>query len=115
MDNVPNNDDKLYLRWHALQQEIWEKACRRCGCCCGLGEQDPCEHLCVEQSGKTFCRIYDKRFGLHKTISGREFQCVPLRDIIHRDWPGAQKCVFHKCYFKKADDEKSSFELGAID
>ena len=34
-----------------------------------------------DESGKYFCPVYDHRIGMHKTISGINFACVPIRDL----------------------------------
>lgn len=45
-----------------------EKICKRCGCCCyliinGQPSNIKCKHLVILSSGKTLCRIYNKRLG----------------------------------------------------
>ncbi len=87
------------LRYQSLQEKQsldWEHACASCGACCGLAENDPCEELVCLPSGKYVCRIYENRFGLHKTINGRVFKCVPLRKIIHGFWPGDEQCSYKR-------------------
>ncbi|MFA5346244.1 MAG: hypothetical protein WC315_08240 [Candidatus Omnitrophota bacterium] len=70
-----------YLRKQEEEQVKYEALCRRCGACCGSLDGDPCEHLKQDGSGKYFCPIYDHRIGMHKTISGKQFACVPIRDL----------------------------------
>lgn len=86
-------------RYHAYLEQTsleWESKCTRCGACCGIVEGDPCEHLREARAGGYYCSIYSDRFGLHKTISGRPFRCVPIRDILHKTWPGDQHCAYKK-------------------
>ncbi len=93
---MSNPDDNE--RYRQLQEEFleeWENTCSRCGACCGIVEGDPCERLAIE-NGKYFCRIYENRFGLHKTVGGKPFRCVPIRDILFQSWP-----VDHGCGYKK--------------
>ena len=88
--------DEGYGNWHKQQERIWEAKCLRCGACCGIVEGDPCEHLVSTNDGKYACRIYENRFGLHKTISGKEFMCVPIRKILHESWPGDECCGYKR-------------------
>ena len=55
--------------------------CNRCGGCCGTND-DPCLNLVSEESGKYKCRIYEMRFGPQGTVSGKVFNCVPIKDNI---------------------------------
>ncbi|OGX27821.1 MAG: hypothetical protein A2787_05180 [Omnitrophica WOR_2 bacterium RIFCSPHIGHO2_01_FULL_48_9] len=89
-------DTERYAEYQAAQARAWEARCTRCGACCGIAEGDPCEHLAVSPEGKYACRIYENRFGLHKTLSGRVFRCVPIRDILHQSWPGDECCGYKK-------------------
>ena len=87
----------------ARYQEYWDKhlkeaedTCRRCGACCGVLDGDPCEHLKKRPDGKYYCDIYVERLGLKKTVQGKEFHCVSLRDILHKDWKGKEGCAYVK-------------------
>lgn len=93
-----NDKDDLeqYLNWQELRQSLWESMCGRCGACCGIIEGDPCEHLKKQREGRYFCEIYENRFGIHKTITGRTINCVPIRDILNKFWPGDQCCGYKK-------------------
>ena len=91
--------DSEFLRyegWQKRQCDSWENLCTRCGACCGLAEGDPCEHLTKTDHGRYACRIYENRLGLHKTVSGREFLCVPIRQVLDKSWPGDQCCGYKK-------------------
>lgn len=88
------DDTAEYAQWMREKEAQWESLCTRCGACCGVVEGDPCEHLIQEDDGKYSCSIYENRFGLHKTVSGRPFQCVPIRQILHKKWPGDECCGY---------------------
>jgi len=89
-------DELQYQQLQEKQFRDWEAKCTFCGACCGIVEGDPCEHLRQTGVGKYFCSIYDNRFGLHKTRSGKPFRCVPIRDILHQSWLGDQCCGYKK-------------------
>lgn len=90
------DDSKSYQFYLTQQERLWESLCGRCGACCGVVEGDPCEHLIEESNGHYQCSIYDNRFGIHKTKSGKAFECVPIRDILHKSWPGDNCCGYKK-------------------
>ncbi|MBL8014268.1 MAG: hypothetical protein JNN05_10510 [Candidatus Omnitrophica bacterium] len=92
---LPDEHDK-YAQWQVLQEKRWESLCGRCGACCGVVENDPCEHLRGHQKGGYYCSIYDRRFGEHKTVNGRTVQCVPVRQIIHSSWLGDECCGYKR-------------------
>jgi len=73
-------------RYEDSQEELFERyegVCRRCGECCGAADGDPCANLGRDAStGLYFCRDYANRLGPQKTVSGKIFNCVPIRDII---------------------------------
>jgi len=74
-------DNEAYEK-HMEQQFVkYDSACRRCGECCRAGN-DPCANLTPEGDGKYACRIYNNRLGLQKTISGKTFSCIPIKDAI---------------------------------
>lgn len=90
------DDQAAYEELQIQQERAWEKTCTRCGACCGIVEGDPCEHLEALPSGQYSCRIYSNRFGLHKTVSGKPFHCVPIRNILFDSWPGDECCGYKK-------------------
>ncbi len=96
MPSDENNDDARYQALTQKQSDAWEAKCTRCGSCCGVAEGDPCENLEKLENGKYSCKIYETRFGMRKTVSGRVFQCVPLRWIINQHWPGDHLCGYKK-------------------
>ena len=91
---------KLYLRSLEANEKKWEALCTRCGGCCGAYD-DPCRHLRKDKSGKYYCPIYDRRLGLQKAVSGEEFNCVPVREIINDRWKKDHLCNYKK-YLRSA-------------
>ena len=73
-----------------------EAVCKRCGSCCGIRDGDPCENLAFSEDGKSYCEIYEHRFGLRKTVFGRRFLCVPIRKALFRIWSGCSQCAYQK-------------------
>lgn len=96
-----DNDDVRYQALTEKQSAQWEAKCTRCGSCCGVAENDPCENLIALENNTYACRVYENRFGPQRTVGGRVFQCVPLRWIINQHWPGDYLCG----YKKKSHDE----------
>ncbi len=97
------SDEQLYQHWQQEQEERWEAKCGRCGACCGAFDGDPCEHLRRRDpdvpgraARQYFCTIYERRFGTHKTLSGKEIHCVPIRQILNASWPGDHCCGYKK-------------------
>ncbi len=64
----------------------YEGLCKRCGACCGAFD-DPCINLKKDTNGKYYCSVYENRHGLQKTVSGKSFNCVSIRDILKFDPP----------------------------
>jgi hypothetical protein len=91
-----SNDQLAYEAFQHKQEKEWEARCTRCGACCGLYEGDPCEHLTKAQDGRYSCSVYANRFGIRKTVSGREFKCVSIREVLHMSWPGDSCCGYKK-------------------
>ncbi|MFA4982331.1 MAG: hypothetical protein WC592_07700 [Candidatus Omnitrophota bacterium] len=87
-------DELSYKECLEKQTARNESLCKRCGECCGASN-DPCANLIKEESGRYACRVYDNRLGPQKTVSGRGFTCVPIRDNIARGFriPG---CAYVK-------------------
>ena len=77
------DDQSLYIDKQKKQSEQFECKCLRCGACCGAFEGDPCANLAKDEQGKYFCRNYDSRIGLQKTVSGKAFHCVSIRDVLN--------------------------------
>jgi len=61
----------------------YDSACKRCGECCGANN-DPCANLVSKGNGQYACAAYDNRFGPQRTVSGKAFTCVSIRENIKR-------------------------------
>jgi hypothetical protein len=85
-----------FQEWLNQKEGRWEALCGRCGACCGAVEGDPCEHLLGSKKGEYYCSIYQNRFGEHRTVSGKVFKCVPIKQIIHNSWPGDECCGYKR-------------------
>ena len=46
-----------------------------------------------QKKGIGVCDIYATRFGVHKTVAGEEFQCVPMR-VALMNKPAPNKCGY---------------------
>jgi len=88
-------DSNRYNEWLNAKAHEWEVRCTRCGACCGALE-DPCENLRQYHNGTFFCAVYEKRFGKWLTVSGKELNCVPIRQKITQghSWPGDEHCGY---------------------
>jgi len=85
-----------YISYQENKLKQFESMCARCGSCCGVADNDPCQHLILDKDSKYLCNIYEKRFGLQKSKSGREFLCVPIRSILLKSWFCSWKCAYKK-------------------
>ena len=86
-----------YEEYLKQKQLSHESLCTRCGCCCGAFDGDPCEHLFLDSNKKYYCDIYENRFGTRKTVSGKTFQCMPIRDILFESsWADNKHCAYRK-------------------
>ncbi|HQJ15510.1 MAG TPA: hypothetical protein PLJ26_03390 [Candidatus Omnitrophota bacterium] len=88
-------DQGRYIRYWQEKEQEWNARCGRCGSCCGALE-DPCVNLQKLQSGGYACRLYENRLGRQRTVSGKEFMCVPVREKISagQSWPGDERCEY---------------------
>ena len=84
-DDIKQDNDELYAEWR----------CKRCGICCGSTDGHPCEHLRRDGDNKYFCEIYEKRFGIHRTVDGMPFRCVRIQTIIET-LGGYSECAYVK-------------------
>ncbi|MDD2703265.1 MAG: hypothetical protein PHC33_04605 [Candidatus Omnitrophica bacterium] len=73
-------DELVYQRKQQESAEEYESRCRRCGACCGAYDGDPCINLEKAADNRYFCKVYNTRLGLQKTISGKSFTCVLIRE-----------------------------------
>jgi hypothetical protein len=69
-------------RWFPPAEFYDDDLCSRCGVCCGSTDGHPCEHLRRDAEGRWSCEIYSARFGVHRTVDGHRFECVPIRLVI---------------------------------
>jgi hypothetical protein len=79
-----------------LNEEEFESICCRCGICCGSEDGDPCEHLRQDKEGKYYCPIYEKRFGIHRTINGTIIRCVPIEEALRSNPELRKQCAYAK-------------------
>jgi hypothetical protein len=87
------DDDQKYRLWLESREKAQDAACLRCGACCGAMD-DPCEHLYREETGTYACHVYETRLGEHRTLSGKTFRCVPIREKKGQSWPGDEQCGY---------------------
>lgn len=85
-----------YQEYKIKKEKEYEALCKRCGACCGVSDGDPCRHLLKDEDGVYRCEIYENRRGLRKTISGKEFLCVPIRNIMSKSWAHSWNCPYKK-------------------
>lgn len=83
-------DEQRYETRQGQAEQDYEALCVNCGRCCGALEADPCAQLCRRQDGRYYCRVYPDRLGPQKTVSGKSFECVPIRALrkYGRMYPG---------------------------
>ncbi|MBL7072394.1 MAG: hypothetical protein ISS33_01285 [Candidatus Omnitrophica bacterium] len=78
-------DSEKYKKCASEQEEKFESICLRCGECCGALD-DVCVNLVKTKTGnRWFCKEYNDRFKLQKTVSGKSFRCVSIREHILND------------------------------
>lgn len=75
-------EDNSYLNKQKEQLLEYEGRCGYCGECCGAYGPDPCANLIKRPDGRYQCSVYDNRLGPQKTLSGKLFNCVAIRDVI---------------------------------
>ena len=76
------NDKERYTNYLVSQAKRYEGICKRCGKCCGAGGSDPCSQLISLGNGLYQCTNYTDRLGEQKTVSGKTFNCVPVREVL---------------------------------
>jgi len=89
------NENRTEISASSMEEEF-EAVCIRCGACCGAYDGDPCEHLRPKADGSYFCVCYEKRAGVHHTIYGTEMDCVSIREVLHEQWVGDERCAYKK-------------------
>ena len=60
----------------------FEDICAKCGICCGAIDTDPCVNLKKNDLAKYYCQTYANRLGPQKTLSGKTFTCITIRELI---------------------------------
>ncbi len=93
-------DSKTYDRYLKEKDEMFEVICRCCGDCCGAND-DPCRNLVRLDDGTFVCEDYENRLGSQKTVSGKEFNCVFIREHIVNN-SLRENCAYHNL-MKKND------------
>ena len=91
MDNV------RYAAYQNDKLNDFEAKCKCCGRCCGAEDGDPCENLVRNFGTSYYCKIYDLRLGLQKTVSGKIFSCVSIGELIRRG-SLREACAYKKIY-----------------
>ena len=85
--------ERVTIADDAKRLDAWERLCdptKGCQAKCCYYEGSPCEELNLST---LTCRTYPNRFGLHKTVSGVEFQCVPFHVALQHQ-PAPEKCGY---------------------
>ncbi len=75
--------------------EEYESLCRRCGSCCGAYDGDPCANLEKTPDNRYFCRVYNARLGPQKTVSGKSFTCVLIRENLKKSRLPFPRCPYN--------------------
>ncbi len=76
-------DENLYSKKLEEQYSEYEALCKRCGTCCGLADGDPCRNLVLVGNGSCTCSVYTNRLKVQKTVSGKSFSCVSVRELLN--------------------------------
>jgi len=87
-------DVRSYEKQARKKEEEFESVCTRCGECCGSLD-DSCQKLMRLDNGTYFCSDYTNRLVQQKTISGKFFTCIAIREHIAQDTL-RQNCAYRK-------------------
>jgi uncharacterized cysteine cluster protein YcgN (CxxCxxCC family) len=74
-------EDFEYNNFQRMKFKEYEAFCKHCGFCCGA-DNDPCQNLIKNNSGGYDCKVYNERLGLQKTISGKWFNCILIKEVL---------------------------------
>jgi len=85
------NEVEKYLR---KKDDQFEAVCQRCGACCGAFDGDSCLHLKKGRDGRYYCNTYETRLGKQTTVTGKSFECVPIKDVLRYSYTREQKCAY---------------------
>jgi uncharacterized cysteine cluster protein YcgN (CxxCxxCC family) len=80
-------DETAYNNIQEEKLGAHEALCRRCGKCCGADTSEPCANLAEDNSGKFYCKSYEHRLGVQRTVSGLVFHCVNIREVLAKGIP----------------------------
>ena len=89
--------NKPYEQKLEKDYDKYEAICARCGECCGIGT-DPCQRLIAGENNRYYCNDYPGRLGPQRTISGKIFNCVQIRDNIEKGFY-SPNCAYTKAQF----------------
>jgi hypothetical protein len=92
-DKIAGQEVGRYQAYLEKKDASWEGLCRRCGACCGAFE-DPCRNLACDEHRNFYCTDYANRFGPQRSCAGREFTCVPIRQVLHNHWNHDHLCAY---------------------
>lgn len=76
----------------------WENLCSRCGKCCMVSKDTPCQYLEVLPDGTTSCKIYASRLG---TKIGTDIECGQIKEA---DYVPLE-CAYRKFFPLKPVDQ----------
>jgi hypothetical protein len=82
-------DETAYNNIQEEKLGAHEALCRRCGKCCGADTPEPCSNLAKDPYGKYYCKSYETRLGLQRTVSGLTFTCVNIREVLAKSIPNS--------------------------
>jgi len=74
-------EDLKYESCLKAKSETFEAMCKRCGACCGSRDGDPCANLAGNEKQGYYCKTYENRLGMQRTVKGDIFNCVPIREL----------------------------------
>jgi len=89
-------DTVAYQKYLQNKAVTEESICKRCGICCGANN-DPCVNLARDKNGLYRCLVYENRLGPQRTVSGKIFTCVLIKDNIRAGFSHVD------CAYLKAD------------
>jgi hypothetical protein len=88
-------DELVYQQKQREHAKEYESFCRRCGACCGAYDGDPCANLEKAADSRYFCKVYNARLGPQKTVSGKSFTCVLIRENLKKSPLPFPRCPYN--------------------
>ncbi len=67
-------------KYFGLTKTAWENLCTRCGKCCMLTKNIPCQYQIFSSDGKAACTIYKTRLNANL---GHDRVCAELKDVYY--------------------------------